>query len=114
VNVLYTKTASGSIDEVATRLEKAVANHQFGILGVINLNEKMAAKGVILAPQCRVFEVCNPHKAKQVLDKNMAISTALPCRIAVYEEGGDLMVATISPSAMLSMFNVPELAPAAG
>jgi len=35
-----------------------------------------------------VYEVCNPDIAKKVLETKGAISTALPCRISVYSEGG--------------------------
>jgi Domain of unknown function DUF302 len=31
--------------------------------------------------------VCNPHQTKKVLEANLEISTALPCRISVYQEG---------------------------
>jgi uncharacterized protein (DUF302 family) len=30
----------------------------------------------------------NPQQAKKVLERNKETSTALPCRISVYEEGG--------------------------
>jgi uncharacterized protein (DUF302 family) len=39
----------------------------------------------------------------------MTISTALPCRISVYEEGGKTMLATLKPTALLAMFNMPQL-----
>jgi hypothetical protein len=32
--------------------------------------------------------VCQSKQAKKVLDENMSVSTALPCRISIYEEGG--------------------------
>jgi uncharacterized protein (DUF302 family) len=48
----------------------------------------MAGKGVELARECLIFEVCQPRQAKKVLDQDMSLSTALPCRISLYEEGG--------------------------
>jgi len=53
---------------------------------------------------CRVLEVCNPHQASRVLAQNMAVSTALPCRIAIYEEGERTKLATMLPTAMLALF----------
>lgn len=103
------REAQGSIDEVVQRLEKAAAENQFGVLGLHDLKEKMAAKGVPFRCECRILEVCNPHKAKQVLEENMSISTALPCRISVYEEGGVVKVATIRPTMLLNLFDSPEL-----
>ena len=39
----------------------------------------------------------------------MSISTALPCRISVYEEAGNTKLTTILPSVLLSAFGKPEL-----
>jgi uncharacterized protein (DUF302 family) len=97
------------LDRVAKDLEEAVARHKFGVLGVHDLRAKMAEKGVAFARECRVFEVCNPHQAKKVLDTNLEISTALPCRISVYEEGGVTKLATIKPTALIDLFATPAL-----
>ena len=90
-------------------LEQAVARHKFGVLGVHDLKAKMAEKGVPFARECRIFEVCNPHQAKKVLETNLEISTALPCRISVYEEGGKTKLATIRPTALIELYRNPEL-----
>ena len=45
-----------------------------------------------------------------MLDADMRVSTALPCRISVYEEGGKTVLSTIKPSVMLEMFRAPQLA----
>ena len=55
------------------------------------------------------MEVCNPFQAKKVLEANLEISTALPCRISVYEEGGKTRLATIKPTAMIALYSSPEL-----
>jgi uncharacterized protein (DUF302 family) len=44
-----------------------------------------------------------------VLDENMSISTALPCRISIYEEGGKTILAALKPTTLLAMFNTPKL-----
>ena len=76
-----------------------MARHKFGVLGVHDLKAKMAEKGVEFARECRIYEVCNPQQARRVLERNMEISTALPCRVSVYEEGGITKLATIKPTA---------------
>lgn len=111
--MLYTREAKGAVDEVVAKIEAAAAANQFGVLGVHNLKEKMAAKGVDFGPECQVLEVCNPGKAKTVLEADMSISNALPCRISVYEEAGGVKVSTIKPTVLLKMFNHPELEPVA-
>lgn len=107
--MLYVKEAHGTVDEVAQRLTAAAAARKFGVLATHDLKDKMNAKGVAFDRQCRVLEVCNPAQAKQVLEANMSISTALPCRISVYEEGGKVKVATLLPTAVLALFGNPEL-----
>ena len=69
----------------------------------------MAEKGVAFAPECRVYEVCNPHQAKKVLEANLEMSTALPCRISVYEEGGRRKLATIMPTTLITLYRTPAL-----
>ena len=111
--MLYTKESDDSVEQVGEKLTAAVEANGFGVLGVHDLKEKMAAKGVSFGPQCRIFEVCNPLQAKQVLEANMLISTALPCRISVYEQGGKVSVSTLKPTAVLGLFGNPELEPVA-
>ncbi len=107
--MLHIRESAKPLDQVAKDLEAAVARHKFGVLGVHDLKAKMAEKGVPFARECRIFEVCNPHQAKKVLEANLEISTALPCRISVYTEGGRTKLATIKPTALLDLFPNPEL-----
>jgi uncharacterized protein (DUF302 family) len=111
--MLYVRETTGSAKEIVERLARAAADNNFGVLGIHNLKEKMAAKGVDFQRECLIVEVCNPVKAKRVLEANMEISTALPCRISVYEDAGKVKIATLKPTALLQLFGNPELAPVA-
>ena len=98
-----------TVSEAATALEAAVQANHFGVMQVHNLKETMAKKGVEFAHECLIFEVCQPQQAKKVLDQDMSVSTALPCRISIYEEGGKTILATLKPTTLLAMFNLPQL-----
>ena len=111
--MLYEKEAKGSIDEVTAKVQQAAVANEFGVLGFHNLKQKMKAKGIDFAPECRILEVCNPAKAKTVLEADMSISNALPCRISVYEQGGKIKVSMLRPTHLLGLFNRPELQPLA-
>ena len=111
--MLYTKEAQGTVEAAGERLEDAVKAHKFGVIAVIDLKGKMAEKGVEFRNACKIYEVCNPMRAKQVLEKDMSIATVLPCRIAVYEEKGRVNIATLLPTETLALFSVPDLAPVA-
>lgn len=108
--MLITVDSARTLAEVREELPRACAAHKFGVLGVHDLKEKMKEKGVDFAGECLIFEVCNPQKAKQALEANPAISTALPCRISVYRTpDGMTRLATIRPTLLLGMFGTPGL-----
>lgn len=109
-DMLILRSTSQPLETVCQRLPEIAASHKFGVLGVHNLREKMESKGVPFGRECRVIEVCNPRQAQVVLHQAIEISTALPCRISVYEEGGKTVLATIKPSMLLRMFDVPGAA----
>ncbi len=98
-----------SVTEAAAALQAAVQVNQFGVMQVHNLRETMEKKGVRFDHECLIFEVCQPQQAKKVLEQNMSVSTALPCRISIYEEGSKTILATLKPTTLLAMFNTPQL-----
>ena len=111
--MLYEKTTKGSVDAVCDKLCEATTANNFGVLGSHDLKKRMEDKGVSFSRECRIIEVCNPKQAKTVLETNMAISTALPCRIAVYEEEGVVKVSTLKPTAVLGLYGSGDLEPVA-
>ena len=98
-----------TVTEAAAALQDAVQANHFGIMQVHNLKETMNKKGVEFNSECLIFEVCHPQQAKKVLEQDMSVSTALPCRISIYEEEGKTVLATLKPTTLLAMFNVPQL-----
>ncbi len=106
-DLLLIRSTGTPIEAVCTRLAEISASHKFGVQAVHNLREKMETKGVPFGRECRVIEVCNPRHAATVLGQNIEIATALPCRIAVYEEGGRTILATMKPTMLLTMFDAP-------
>ncbi len=98
-----------TVSAAADALQAAVKANHFGVMQVHNLQETMVKKGVEFAHECLILEVCQPQQAKKVLDENMSVCTALPCRISIYEEGGKTVLATLKPTTLLALFNTPEL-----
>jgi uncharacterized protein (DUF302 family) len=107
--MLFKLSTGKTVTEAAAALQAAVQANHFGVMQIHNLTESMAKKGVEFAHECLIFEVCQPQQAKKVLEQNMGVSTALPCRISIYEEGGKTVLATLKPTALLAIFNVPQL-----
>jgi uncharacterized protein (DUF302 family) len=101
--------SSKSPAEAGKALEAAAPRHKFGVLAVHDLQGKMKEKGLDFRQACLVYEVCNPQQAKRVLEANIDISTALPCRIAIYQKGTGSTLATLRPTLLLEMFGTPGL-----
>lgn len=112
-DLLIVRRTRVPLEDVCRRLPEIAQEHAFGVLGTHDLKQKMESKGVAFGRECRVFEVCNPKQAQSVLNRAIEIATALPCRIAVYEEAGQTVLATMRPTLLLKMFGVPEAAAAA-
>jgi uncharacterized protein (DUF302 family) len=110
---MFKLSTDKTVSETAAAVQAAVEANHFGVMQVHNLKETMTKKGVEFGRECLIFEVCQPQQAKKVLDQNMSVSTALPCRISVYEENGKTVLATLKPTTLLAMFNVPSLEPVA-
>ena len=111
--MLYEIVTKRTPQQAGQALEAAAQKHKFGVMAVHNLKETMAKKGVEFAKECLIYEVCNPLQAKKVLEANPSISTALPCRIAVFQEGDQTKLSTLKPTAMLALFGNRELDPVA-
>jgi len=103
--VKYIVESSKDVDTAAADLEAAVKRNGFGVLHVYNLTRTLEEKGAPIEHECRIFEVCNPQKARDVLNTDMSLNMALPCRISVYEDGGRTRIGLLSPRAMLSLLS---------
>jgi uncharacterized protein (DUF302 family) len=111
--MLFELTSQKSLEAIDRDLREAAARHKFGVIAVHNLKETMANKGVAFEGECLIYEICNPHQAKRVLEANGAVSAALPCRISVYRTEGGYKLVTLLPSALMQIFGDAQLAPAA-
>jgi len=98
----YVVTSSKSVQQASADLETAVKQHGFGVLHTYDLKQTLASKGVELPHECRILEVCNPRQAARVLSADMSMNMALPCRISVYEEGGQTRIGMVRPTALLA------------
>lgn len=101
----YVVSTPKSAADAARDLEAAVQKHKFGVLHVHDLKETLTRKGYPLEPQCKIFEVCNPRQAARVLERDLRLNMALPCRISVFEQGGVTKIGTILPSQLLRMLS---------
>ncbi len=107
--MFITMRSGNSLGDVRQKFEDAAAGRKFGVQGIHNVTATLRSKGLVFDRTLYIYEVCNPAAAKKVLDTNIKIGTALPCRVTIYVDGKDVVLETIRPTAMLQMFNEPTL-----
>ena len=96
--MIYQKSSQHSPEKVEQSLRDAAQRHKFGILHFLDLKSTLHDKGIELKNEVRIYDICNPLAASQALDQDLATSTVLPCRIAVYSHAGGSTIATVKPT----------------
>ena len=86
--MLYVKETAKDVAQAVADLERSVAKHGFGLLHSYDFRKTLGEKGFPLANECRVLEICNPGQASRILQQDMTLNMALPCRVSVYQEAG--------------------------
>ena len=104
----YIVETSKPVDQAVVDLQEAVKKYKFGVLHIHNLQETMNKKGVDFPNQCQILEICNPQKAKEVLEDDMEMNMALPCRVSVYTDRGKTKIGMIKPTALLASLSQSE------
>ncbi|SHK18211.1 DUF302 domain-containing protein [Thermocrinis minervae] len=107
--MLINLESTKSLEEIRQKIEEKAKEKGFGVMAVHEVSKILENKGVPINYSCVIVEVCSPRHASQVLSKNAYISTAMPCRIAIFDQGNKRIISTIDPVAMVEMYNEPEL-----
>ena len=99
--MIYSVHSSKSLHDLDRSLREAAQRHKFGVLNVLDLKQTLSTKGIEIGRECRVYDVCNPHAASEVLMQDMTASAVLPCRISVFTQEGKTVLATVRPTDLM-------------
>ena len=88
----YTLHTSKSFDDVLSDLEFAIGEHNFRLTGRDTIGEAIARRDNIDLPPGTVLHFCNLEYARQLLEVAPQYLLHMPCRIAVYEQAGNVTV----------------------
>lgn len=106
--IKYIVSTEKSVQQAVADLQQAVADNKFGVLHTYDIKQTLNNKGVEFENECHILEICNPLKAKDVMNIDMSMNMALPCRISVYQENGETKIGMISPKEMLAFLSDDE------
>ncbi|MGO1918702.1 MAG: DUF302 domain-containing protein [Alkalibacterium gilvum] len=109
MNIVYEKKTNKNLDEAINSLTEKLKENGFGVLWQLNFKDKLNEKGLDFEDNYVVLEVCNPKKAKEVLEKNIHVGYVLPCKMVVREENDQTYVGMTRPEALISLFGESDL-----
>ncbi len=105
----YTVNTTSGLEETIEKLKTHLMEEKFGVLWEFDIQAKLQEKGLEFNEPYKVLEVCNPHEAKRVLDKNKMVGYFLPCKIVVYNEKGKTKIGMPKPSSLIKYVNDEDL-----
>ena len=106
--MIYKTTTQYPLETVKSQLEEHAKAVGFGVLGSYEFKNILQSKGYEIETDITVYELCNPVAAQAALDTMPEISVYLPCRLSVYEEEGQTVLATIGIEDMLGAVEVDD------
>ena len=107
MNYYFTKTITGSFDNVIQKVTEALKTEGFGILTEIDIKSTLKKKLNVDFYNYKILGACNPPFAYKALQTEDKIGTMLPCNVIVQEKVlGQVEVSAVDPAAsMLSIEN---------
>ena len=104
----YMEATNKSVQEVIDCLKEVTAKYKYGIQHIHNVQETLKSKGIDLGNECQIVDICNPIVAEKFLSEDMSLSIIMPCKIAVYTQDGETMIAMNSLVQLVDDLN-PDL-----
>jgi uncharacterized protein (DUF302 family) len=83
------------IDEVIYDLEYAASMHNFVLVGRHSMSDALRHAGVDHPPPSLVLQMCQMDAVREVLGADPSLIRYMPCRVAVYLEGDQVVVTTL-------------------
>ncbi len=102
MNMIYKQKTEKTFEEALESLKSNLSDVEFGVLWQLNFKDKLQEKGLTFDNNFMILEVCNPLKAQRVLSEQMEMGFFLPCKVAVYEEGGLTYIGMPNPTSLMS------------
>jgi len=88
----YTVSTAKPFADVVEDLKFAISEHNFRLTGHNRIGAGIAKRAGIAFPRASVIEFCNLEYARKILERHPNFLLHMPCRIAVYEHGEQIIV----------------------
>ena len=109
MDIKYEKVTKKTFDQAVDSIKETLKERKFGVLWELNFKDKMAEHNIDFKNNFKILEVCNPHKANEVLSKHLDAGYFLPCKVVVYEDDGKVFIGTAKPEMLIGMMGFEDL-----
>lgn len=99
----YQVQTTKSVDEALKALEEVLPTYSFGLQNIHNMKNNLNNKGIDFDTECLILDVCNPKIAKELLDIDLNLCNAMPCKITLRAQENETIV-SINPFAYIIEF----------
>lgn len=106
--------SDAAIDDIDARARAALADHGFGVLTGIDVEQTMKKKLDVEMPAYCILGACNPHMAYQAIGYEPRVGAMLPCNVILREVEGDVEISAVDPVASMHAIKNSDLTAVAG
>ena len=107
---LLRRVVDQPFEDVVLAVMDAIHGQNFRVTGENDIGEGLRKRGYDDFPNYRIVHFCNLELAREGLLLDMRLGAIMPCRVAIYEEGGQVIVLLPSAWSVLAPLKNPELA----
>ena len=98
-----------ALDTVEAALRRAARRRGATVLAVTAVGQLLREEGSGISRDATVFTLCHPELFAALLEADVRVAALLPCRVAAYTEGGQVVFQAMSPTDFGRLLNRADL-----
>ncbi len=98
----YKLISNQPIEQIAQKVPEACEQNKFALLQTYVYHEIVESKGFPIKRKVYIYEICQAKTAAAMLTDYPHFSIFMPCKIAMYEENGSVVISTMNMEIMLN------------